>query len=133
MSDLLGVSGSFPYEAFESFCRSTPGLYCDKCREVKPVRTHHCSVCGKCALGMDHHCMWTNNCIGLHNQKYLVQVKLYGILGCFATALTLWVCESHELYDEWNIANLFTFQKYFDIVVGKLLLLLLGWDLYLVL
>lgn len=29
---------------------------CKKCIAPKPPRTHHCSVCAKCVLKMDHHC-----------------------------------------------------------------------------
>lgn len=29
---------------------------CKKCIEPKPPRTHHCSVCNRCILKMDHHC-----------------------------------------------------------------------------
>lgn len=29
---------------------------CKKCIAPKPPRTHHCSVCSKCVLKMDHHC-----------------------------------------------------------------------------
>eukprot|EP00468_Gymnochlora_sp_CCMP2014_P009955 CAMPEP_0167747166 /NCGR_PEP_ID=MMETSP0110_2-20121227/4131_1 /TAXON_ID=629695 /ORGANISM="Gymnochlora sp., Strain CCMP2014" /LENGTH=66 /DNA_ID=CAMNT_0007632039 /DNA_START=193 /DNA_END=390 /DNA_ORIENTATION=- len=31
---------------------------CDKCKLPKPERAHHCSVCGRCTLKMDHHCPW---------------------------------------------------------------------------
>ncbi|KAJ7630941.1 DHHC palmitoyltransferase-domain-containing protein [Roridomyces roridus] len=44
---------------------SQPGRWCRKCWGPKPERTHHCSVCGKCVLKMDHHCPWMGNkCIG---------------------------------------------------------------------
>lgn len=29
---------------------------CKKCIAPKPPRTHHCSVCNRCVLKMDHHC-----------------------------------------------------------------------------
>lgn len=29
---------------------------CKKCIAPKPARTHHCSVCNRCVLKMDHHC-----------------------------------------------------------------------------
>lgn len=35
---------------------------CPKCDRVKPDRAHHCSVCRRCVLKMDHHCPWVNNC-----------------------------------------------------------------------
>lgn len=31
-------------------------VICKKCDSPKPPRTHHCSVCNKCVLKMDHHC-----------------------------------------------------------------------------
>lgn len=29
---------------------------CKKCISPKPPRAHHCSICNKCILKMDHHC-----------------------------------------------------------------------------
>lgn len=29
---------------------------CKKCISPKPPRAHHCSICNKCVLKMDHHC-----------------------------------------------------------------------------
>uniref|UniRef100_A0A4D5RZQ9 Palmitoyltransferase n=1 Tax=Ixodes scapularis TaxID=6945 RepID=A0A4D5RZQ9_IXOSC len=29
---------------------------CKKCIAPKPPRTHHCSICNRCVLKMDHHC-----------------------------------------------------------------------------
>ncbi|KAF2884870.1 hypothetical protein ILUMI_21289 [Ignelater luminosus] len=33
---------------------------CKKCIAPKPPRTHHCSVCNRCILKMDHHCRILN-------------------------------------------------------------------------
>lgn len=30
---------------------------CTKCEYVKPLRSHHCSICNECVLKMDHHCV----------------------------------------------------------------------------
>ena len=58
---------------------------CKYCREKKPLRTHHCSLCGTCILKMDHHCPWINNCIGQNNHRYfllfLFHVFCYTMLG----------------------------------------------------
>ncbi|XP_006527468.1 palmitoyltransferase ZDHHC16 isoform X3 [Mus musculus] len=31
---------------------------CKKCIYPKPARTHHCSICNRCVLKMDHHCLF---------------------------------------------------------------------------
>ena len=45
---------------------------CKKCIHPKPPRTHHCSVCDRCVLKMDHHCPWINGCIGHFNHRYVL-------------------------------------------------------------
>jgi hypothetical protein len=50
---------------------------CRDCKGVKPPRTHHCNVCGRCVMKMDHHCPWMNNCIGLNNQKAFMCFNFY--------------------------------------------------------
>ena len=57
---------------------------CKICKEVKPLRTHHCNICDSCVIKMDHHCPWINNCIGQNNHRYfllfLFHVFLYTII-----------------------------------------------------
>jgi hypothetical protein len=60
-----------------------------------------------------------------------MQLKLYGILGCLITAITLSVCEDNELYDRYNYLNVFYIQKILDLVIAKALLLLTVWNFYL--
>ncbi|KAL4705678.1 hypothetical protein ACJJTC_018751 [Scirpophaga incertulas] len=54
---------------------------CKKCITPKPPRTHHCSVCDRCILAMDHHCPWLNNCVGYFNARYFYLYMVYMVAG----------------------------------------------------
>ncbi|KAK4771835.1 hypothetical protein SAY86_013610 [Trapa natans] len=54
---------------------------CETCLNYKPPRCHHCRVCRRCVLKMDHHCIWTNNCIGYWNYKAFFMLVLSATLG----------------------------------------------------
>jgi hypothetical protein len=63
--------------------------FCRKCSQVKPPRTHHCSLCGRCVLKMDHHCPWVGNCVGFGNYKAFFLLLLHGSAAS-ALGLGLW-------------------------------------------
>jgi palmitoyltransferase len=56
-------------------------LFCKKCNNPRPLRAHHCKICGKCTLKMDHHCHWIANCVGYYNQKNFYQFLFYSTFG----------------------------------------------------
>ena len=58
-----------------------PELTCMKCGYVKPNElTHHCSRCGRCCENMDHHCYYTDNCIGKRNLRFFLQFTAWGVV-----------------------------------------------------
>jgi len=63
--------------------------YCNKCLKAKPDRCHHCSVCDKCTLKMDHHCPWVGNCVGWGNYKFFVLFLTYTVVLCAVVTLCL--------------------------------------------
>ena len=83
--------------------------YCFHCNLVKPERAHHCSVCKKCYLRMDHHCPWIGNCIGLKNIKYFVKTLLFATLLCIfiisTWSRTLFRGLKDESIDDVNMIN----------------------------
>lgn len=42
---------------------------CFTCHHIRPFRSHHCAECSACIRRFDHHCVWIDNCVGLHNQR----------------------------------------------------------------
>ncbi|KAF9512155.1 hypothetical protein BS47DRAFT_1466052 [Hydnum rufescens UP504] len=65
--------------------------YCRREEILKPPRTHHCRICGKCVLMYDHHCPWVGQCIGVHNRRFFVIFNYWSALFAIWIAITLLV------------------------------------------
>ncbi|XP_037867922.1 palmitoyltransferase ZDHHC20-B isoform X5 [Bombyx mori] len=81
--------------------------YCNRCVLVKPDRAHHCSICARCVLKMDHHCPWVNNCVCFHNYKFFMLFLGYALLYCLfvmATCLPYFI-RLWKMYEEYKHAH----------------------------
>ena len=100
------------------------------CNVFKPVRCHHCSMCKRCVLNMDHHCPWINSCIGFYNRKYFIQMIFYLLItifsSLFANGYTVYTTVK-EMIDDIKIdykficSGLFVIIYIIDLVMGFIL------------
>lgn len=88
--------------------------YCDKCQAFKPLRAHHCRVCKRCIVRMDHHCPWFNNCVGIGNQKLIF-------------VLVFWIA----VICGYSLLIIFTKTIYCSIFMTRVLILINNLTLYL--
>ncbi|KAJ4720744.1 S-acyltransferase [Melia azedarach] len=108
---------------------------CDKCSAYKPPRTHHCKVCRRCVLRMDHHCLWINNCVGHWNYKAFFLLVLFGTTGSIYSTVML---ISSGFHKDWDFGERVPL-KIFYVCCGAMMVLLsltlgtlLGWHVYLI-
>eukprot|EP01018_Ginkgo_biloba_P032456 Gb_28807 [translate_table: standard] len=110
--------------------------YCQKCGHHKPPRAHHCRVCKRCVLRMDHHCVWINNCVGHENYKAFFLFVLYVVIACFYAMVLLVGSAVQELQDDEQKSGNASKTSY--VLCGAILVpltlalsILLVWHLYL--
>ncbi|KAL3523490.1 hypothetical protein ACH5RR_016324 [Cinchona calisaya] len=109
--------------------------HCDKCSAHKPPRAHHCRVCRRCILRMDHHCVWINNCVGHRNYKSFVVLVFYATIASGYSLIMILNCALQKDLDFSGKMPL----KIFYITCGLMILgltltlgTLLSWHIYLI-
>jgi len=104
--------------------------FCKKynCHTFKPDRTHHCSVCGRCILRMDHHCPWVHNCIGFMNYKYFVLLLVYATI-CVFFLLGILLPRAWHALQPFSLGTAYFFRCDFPVLVVYLFLLMFTWPI----
>lgn len=93
-------SPGHPAPCGEAACAEVEGLpapaeaegkakWCTHCNAWKPPRCHHCRICRRCVLKMDHHCMFVNNCVGRDNYRHFVLLLFYIVFALIVFGLCL--------------------------------------------
>ncbi|XP_055871897.1 palmitoyltransferase ZDHHC15A-like [Biomphalaria glabrata] len=108
-NDLETIS-SYKYQSSESIFfldtsknwdKRTPRLLedwhmCSDCKMLSPPRARHCHLCHVCVLKRDHHCFFSNCCVGFHNQRYFIFFCFYAALGTLLnTIATFYYLDQH--------------------------------------
>ncbi|KAJ8753970.1 hypothetical protein K2173_001868 [Erythroxylum novogranatense] len=112
--------------------------YCQKCSHYKPPRAHHCRVCRRCVLRMDHHCIWINNCVGHANYKVFFIFVLYAVIACIYSLVLLVGSltvdpQKYEQQSDGFYRTIYVISGLLLIPLSVALGVLLGWHVYLVL
>ncbi|XP_062095613.1 probable protein S-acyltransferase 16 [Humulus lupulus] len=112
--------------------------YCQKCSHYKPPRAHHCRVCQRCVLRMDHHCIWINNCVGHANYKAFFVFVVYAVIACFYSLILLVGSLTNDSQNDEDgsgssLRTLYVISGLLLTPLGVALSVLLGWHIYLVL
>eukprot|EP00267_Zea_mays_P055385 XP_020408720.1 uncharacterized LOC100217160 isoform X5 [Zea mays] len=113
-ADPGAVPPAFAPDAEAAQGQGLKSRYCDKCCMFKPPRTHHCKVCRRCVLKMDHHCVWINNCVGYANYKAFIICVLNATIGSLYSFNILQILAGVLLF-------------FLSLTIGSLL----GWHIYL--
>lgn len=86
---------------------------CHKCEGPKPPRAHHCRICNRCVLKMDHHCPWMFNCVGHQNHRYFMLFVIYMWMGTtyvvnctWARVVVLMEIKAKFLYDVLDVLGM---------------------------
>ncbi|PSR98291.1 Protein like [Actinidia chinensis var. chinensis] len=112
--------------------------YCQKCSHYKPPRAHHCRVCKRCVLRMDHHCIWMNNCVGHANYKVFFIFVLYAVIACIYSLILLvgsimYGSEEDEQQSDGSYRTIYVISGLLLVPLIVALGVLLGWQSYLIL
>lgn len=74
-SDLESGHSSVPRGAYDQY------RFCVFCQTPKPPGAHHCRICRKCILDMDHHCPFIGNCVGRLNLRSFILFLAWTLIG----------------------------------------------------
>ena len=106
---------------------------CINCFAIRPINSHHCTICHKCFIEQDHHCPWVNNCIGLFNKKYFILFLFYGsVESLYSNFLFFYYTlykNMNDLIDNVTLLVLDIFAIIFGLILTIISILLL-WDQY---
>lgn len=102
---------------------------CAICNDLKPARTHHCSVTDRCVFQFSGYCVFINNAVGLENQRFFLLFILYSLIGSGYFLISIISIWNHYIYKERH--QLMSFLLIFDSLCTFCLFLYNLWSWFL--
>ncbi len=84
--------------------------FCSACEANAPPRSYHCWNCDLCILRRDHHCVFTGNCVGLHNHRYYITMVFHLVVA--AT-----YCNYLNMDYAWEVLGGFSLRSVFTMIM----------------
>jgi palmitoyltransferase len=110
----------------------TGGVGCP-CFAESQKKQHYCTLCCKTVMGLDHHCMWLNTCVGKRNYPIFFALVLFGTLQFAWQAIVSVVAATDWRSDSTAWQTFFWAEAGVSGVIAALMLSLMGFHLYLIL
>jgi DHHC palmitoyltransferase len=57
----------------------------------------HCTICNKCVVGFDHHCVWLNCCIAAANYRHFFNLLVSASVLLIVQIATAWLALTMSL------------------------------------
>lgn len=120
--------------------------WCRQCKLWRPYRCGHCSMCKRCVMRLDHHCVWMGTCIGERNLRFFTaflvfmsaaMLLLIALAVHRAALLRCWI-DPRRLFDTWEPFGMLLFLGCCPpcapiLCTGPILGFVSGWDSFLAL
>jgi hypothetical protein len=93
--------------------------FCGTCQIDKPPLASHCSMCGHCVKGFDHHCTVTNCCVGARNFRNFVLLQFFIGLTAFASIVIvpLYYYEIVSSYDKDSDLSIYFHKNWKNMII----------------
>ncbi len=117
---LIDQEGESDEEEEPDWSQVKPEKLCTTCMVDRTNANSHCIICDKCMVDLDHHCVFTNNCVGPGNRRWFLSFTFFATVASLAVfGLGIHVENSVYCADAQGIvsSHRFCFEYFFETIL----------------